>query len=237
MKNDQKTICVIPARRGSKRVKLKNIVKICGQPVIAYSILAAKKSRLFDAVYVATEDKEIAAIAKKYGATIPCLVPKKLTGDLVPSWKPCVYLVDYLQKEENKHYQNLVCLQPTSILRTGSDIRRSLKLFLQKQYDFLISATPVDPHFFHWAVIQDKKNQQWHMYFKNKYLKDRHELPDVYRPDGSLKIAKIAKLKKYRSFFGPNLGVALMPAERSIHIASELDLRLATLFLKDYAKK
>lgn len=217
-------ICVIPARRGSKRLRLKNILPIHRKPVIAYSIIEAAK--VFDDVYVATEDKEIQKIALKYGAKVPFLVPKKLAGDKVPSWEPCVYLLEKLEQD----FDTLVCLQPTSVLKKAKDIKDGLKIFLKEKRDFLVSVTPIDPHYFHWAMQEKKKD--WEMYFKLKYMKDRHELPPVFRPNGAIKIAKVDKLKKYGHFFGKNLGVSFMPEERSIHIMSDFDMKVAALMLK-----
>ena len=231
MKVLKDTICVIPARRGSKRLRLKNLRKVNGEPLIAYSIIEAKKTKLFDVVYVATEDREIAAVARKYGALVPTLVPKKLCGDRQPSWKPCVYLIDYLKKTEDREYENLVCLQPTSVLKKSIDIEDGVKKFKKKAHDFLVSVTPIDPHYFHWAVVPKKGSNAWAMYFGKKYMKERRLLPHVYRPNGAIKIANITALKKHKNFFGPNLGVSMMPEERSLHVINESDLKIASTLL------
>lgn len=64
-------ICVIPARGGSKRIKKKNIKNFFGKPIIAWSIKKAIASKCFDKIIVSTDDKEIASVAKKYGAEVP----------------------------------------------------------------------------------------------------------------------------------------------------------------------
>lgn len=220
-----KTICVIPARRGSKRLPLKNLALVKGKPLIAYSIIEALASKLFDHVYVATEDPEIAKVAKSYGAMVPFLVSPSLTGDSSPSWEPCLYLADQLAKEGRK-FESLLCLQPNSPLRKSSDIIEGMKAFEEGGYDYLVSVTPVDPHYFHWAVVEggDKK---WTMYFGKQFLKDGNELPLVFRPNGAIKIAKIEKLRADKSFFGTNLGVSHMPEERSLYVIAATDLKIA----------
>ena len=85
-------ICTIPARGGSKRLLRKNVRDLAGKPLIAYSIQSALESRLFDQVYVCTEDEEIARTAIQFGATVPELVPLELCGDLVASHIPCQYI-------------------------------------------------------------------------------------------------------------------------------------------------
>ena len=67
------TIAIITARGGSKRIPQKNIKEFCGKPIIAYSILAAIKSGIFDEVLVSTDSNEIASIAIEYGAKVPFL--------------------------------------------------------------------------------------------------------------------------------------------------------------------
>ena len=74
-------ICVIPARGGSKRLPRKNIKSFHGKPLIAWSIQAAISSRLFDEVFVSTDDVEIASVAKAYGAKVPFLRPRHLASD------------------------------------------------------------------------------------------------------------------------------------------------------------
>ena len=231
MKVLKDTICVIPARRGSKRLRLKNLRKVNGEPLIAYSIIEAKKTKLFDVVYVATEDREIAAVARKYGAIVPTLVPKKLCGDRQPSWKPCMYLIDHLKKTEGREYEDLVCLQPTSVLKKSVDIEDGVKKFKGGAHDFLVSVTPIDPHYFHWAVTPKKGGKNWQLYFGTQFMKDRHWLPQVYRPNGAIKIANIKALIKHKNFFGPNLGVSMMPEERSLHVISETDLKIVSTLL------
>ena len=76
-----KNICLIPARGGSKRIPRKNIKNFHGQPLIYWSIKAAKSSDLFDDIYVSTDDLEIATIAEKHGAKIPFIRPKEISND------------------------------------------------------------------------------------------------------------------------------------------------------------
>ena len=74
-------IAIIPARGGSKRIPKKNIKEFSGKPIIAWSIEAAKKCKMFDRIIVSTDDYEIAAIAKQYGADVPFMRPKHLADD------------------------------------------------------------------------------------------------------------------------------------------------------------
>ncbi|MSR71059.1 MAG: acylneuraminate cytidylyltransferase family protein [Candidatus Taylorbacteria bacterium] len=227
-------ICVIPARAGSKRFPGKNLAVLAGKPLVAHTIITALESKLFEKVYVATESKEIADVAEKYGATVPTFVPANLCGDENPSWDSCVYLVDYVNKTLGKDFKNLLCLQPTSPLRNVDDIKGAVKAFGEGKFDFLVSVTPIDPHFFHWAMIENKKGEksEWEMYFRKKYLNNKPDSFPTFRPNGAIKIANIEKLMVEKSFFGLNLGVVHMSDSRALHIINPTDLIIAEALLK-----
>jgi CMP-N,N'-diacetyllegionaminic acid synthase len=222
-------ICTIPARGGSKRLPRKNVRELAGKPLIAYSIEAALETRLFDQVYVCTEDAEIARVATQFGASVPELVPEELCGDLVASHIPCQYVASRLSA--NGEIDSLLCLQPSSPLRNAQDIRDAVEKFSEGPFDFVVSVTPVDPHDFHWAVVPGE-GMYWRMFFGTQYLKERPLLPPVYRPNGSIKIAKLNALAATGNFFGERMGVIETPMERSVHVAIEFDLKLCETILK-----
>lgn len=221
-------ICTIPARGGSKRLPRKNLRELAGKPLIAYSIEAALNSGLFDKVYVCTEDEQIAEAAMKFGATVPELVPAELCGDLVASHIPCQYIA---AREATPEQDSLMCLQPSSPLRSTQDIRDAVAKFSEGQFDFVVSVTPIDPHDFHWAVVPGE-GLNWKMFFGTQYLQERPLLPAVYRPNGSIKVAKLSVLAATGSFFGEKLGVVETPQERSVHVAVEFDLKLCETVLR-----
>ena len=219
--------CVIPARLGSKRIPRKNLRLIAGRPLIAHSIDSALSSSLFDTVYVCTESEEIARAAATYGAEAG-LVAEDLCTDLVPSWKPCVALVDRLNRE-GAHFGDLLCLQPTSPLRSVQDIERGVRAFYEQDCDFVVSVTEIDPHYFHWALEEDGS---WRMAFGDEYMIERPLLPRRYRPNGSIKVAKLDALKRVGHFFGKSLRCVQTPEERSVHVGVELELQFADFLLQ-----
>jgi len=222
-------ICTIPARGGSKRLLRKNLRELAGKPLIAYTIESAHASELFDQVYVCTEDEEIARVAKQFGASVPQLVPEDLCGDLVASHVPCQYVAGRVP--EHSQIDALLCLQPSSPLRSGQDIRDAVDRFRGGDFDFVVSVTPIDPHDFHWAVVPGE-GDYWKMFFGTQYHKERPMLPPVYRPNGSIKIAKLSALAATGNFFGERLGVIETPLERSVHVALEFDLKLCETMMK-----
>jgi len=96
-------ICVIPARGGSKRIPRKNIKDFLGKPLIAYSIEAAIKSKLFQRVIVSTDNENIAVIAEKYGAEIPFIRPHDLSDDFTGTADVVNHAVNYFENLGEKH--------------------------------------------------------------------------------------------------------------------------------------
>lgn len=216
---------IIPARGGSKRLLRKNLVALKDEPLIGYTIRAALAARLPN-VIVATEDDEIAGVAARHGADV-ARVPNELTEDLVASWVPCAHV---MHERGAKAEDVLLCLQPSSPLRSSQDISASIGRYRQEEHDFLVSATPIDPHYFHWALQESESG--WQMYFGDRYLVERPLLPPVYRPNGAIKIARLDALERQQNFFGPSLAVYEMPEERSVHVATSFDLAVCEAVLE-----
>lgn len=211
----------IPARGGSKRLLRKNLYNLNNMPMIAYTIDSALKAGLSDRVYVCTEDDEIAEVAEKYGAEV-FKISEEMTGDLVSSTVPCLALYDHLV-QDGQEFEYIFNLQPTSPLRSSDDIVKSFSAIQNTGSDFLVSTTEIDPHYFHWALIE--KETEWRMYFEKKYLMERPLLPKVHRPNGAIKLARAEKLKQTGNFFGEKLTTYNMPDSRSIHVATLFDVQ------------
>jgi len=225
-------LCVIPARRGSKRLPHKNLQLLDGKPMLSYTIAAALGSGVFDRVYVSTEDQEIARAAEATGAT-PHSRPIELAGDLVSVTEVCLEVEQSLRSRGDA-YNAIVCLQPSSPLRNSDDVRVSWELFVASGADYLVSITPIDPHYFHWAVHETP--QGWEMYFGDKFMLERPLLPPVFRPNGAIKIALTRALRATRNFFGKSLKVYEMPEDRSVHVAERFDFEVAEHLLRTRSK-
>ena len=95
----KKLICIIPARKGSKGLKNKNIKKLRNIPLIAWSILTAKKCKLIDELIVSTDSIEISKIAKKYGAKVPFIRPKKLANDKSSTFSVLKHAINFYKNK------------------------------------------------------------------------------------------------------------------------------------------
>jgi CMP-N-acetylneuraminic acid synthetase len=123
-------LAIIPARGGSKGIPRKNIVDLCGKPLIAYSIEAALKSSTITKVVVSTEDEEIADVSKAYGAEVPFLRPRKLAGDRCNVGDAIKYTLEQL-KQYGFLPHALVQLYPTHPFRNP----RLLNLLTAKLFE------------------------------------------------------------------------------------------------------
>jgi N-acylneuraminate cytidylyltransferase len=124
----KKIIALIPARSGSKRIPDKNIKVLNGHPLIAYSIRAAIDSAIFDDVVCVTDSEKYASIARYYGAEVPSLRPKKISGDKSPDIDWVKWILLFFEKQ-NRNYDLFSILRPTSPFRLPSTIQAALNLF------------------------------------------------------------------------------------------------------------
>jgi CMP-N,N'-diacetyllegionaminic acid synthase len=138
---NNKILCIIPARCGSKGIRKKNIIDICGLPLIAYSIADAcklKQEGLISNVIVSTDCDEIANIAKKYGASVPFLRPDELSGDDAKSIDFILHAIDYFE-QKGESCDSVLLLQPTSPIRGFDVLKASIDMFNESDEDSLIS--------------------------------------------------------------------------------------------------
>jgi N-acylneuraminate cytidylyltransferase len=133
----KKIIAVITARKGSKRIKNKNIINFFGKPLIAYSITTAKKSNLFSKVFVSTDSLKIKKIAEEYGAEIPFLRKKKLSDDFSGTSE---VVADFIKKMNYENYI-ICCIYPTAPLMRKKDLKKGLNLMSSNNYTFSANTT------------------------------------------------------------------------------------------------
>jgi N-acylneuraminate cytidylyltransferase len=135
-----KTIAIIPARSGSKRIPNKNIKLFFGKPIIAYSINTACASGLFERVIVSTDSPEIARISTMYGAEVPFLRPKELSDDHTPI-RPVVNHAINMIAAANEPPEFICCLYATAPFLQPEDLKAAFKILNKTQCDFVISVT------------------------------------------------------------------------------------------------
>ncbi len=125
-------LAIIPARGGSKGIPRKNIRSFYGYPLIAWSIAAAKQSTLVTRVIVSTDDDEIAAVARAWGAETPFLRPAEFAQDKTTDLPVFVHALQWLAENEKYHPEIVVQLRPTSPIRPQGLVDSALRTLLQR---------------------------------------------------------------------------------------------------------
>ncbi len=132
-----KTIAIITARGGSKRIPRKNIKEFCGEPIINYSIKAAINSGIFDEVMVSTDDDEIAEIARNAGANVPFMRSEKTANDFATT-ADVLFEVFEKYKELGKEYKYACCLYPTAPFVTPQKLLEGFEMISKNNVDSVI---------------------------------------------------------------------------------------------------
>jgi CMP-N-acetylneuraminic acid synthetase len=217
-----KRIAIIPARSGSKGLKDKNIIDLCGKPLIAYSIEAALETNLFDHVIVSTDSEHYAEIAQQYGAEV------MMRGEALSNDKATTFMVleDILKNRLLESIDYFVLLQPTSPLRTSKHITEAIEKFESKieHFDFLVSMKEAE----HAKVLVNPIDYDESLkYFDTDFSNYRRQGYKDYSPNGAIFIAKPDSYLKQKHFFGAKALSYIMSAEDSVDIDGALDLVVA----------
>jgi len=191
-----RSIALIPARSGSKRIKDKNTLRLNGHPLMAYTIRSAIDSKIFDRVICVTDSLKYLKIAKKYGAEVPYLRPKEISGDKSPDIKWVKWMMKKLNK--NNKYDIFSILRPTNPLRDEKVIKRAYKKFFQKKNcDSLRAVDLCKQHPFKMWKLKGKymvpliKSQKKIPFHSRQYA----QLPKIYTQNASIEIAWTKVLK------------------------------------------
>lgn len=222
-----KRIAIIPARSGSKGLKDKNIIDLCGKPLIAYSIEAALETGLFDHVIVSTDSEHYAEIAQHYGAEV------MMRGEALSNDKATTFMVleDILKNRLQESIDYFVLLQPTSPLRTSKHITEAIEKFEAKieNFDFLVSMKEAEHAKVLVNPIDDDESLK---YFDTDFSNYRRQGYKDYSPNGAIFIAKPDSYLEQKHFFGAKALSYIMSAEDSVDIDGALDLVVANAIMK-----
>ena len=218
-------LALIPARGGSKGIPRKNIKKLCGKPLIAWSIEAAQKSKYIDRIIISTEDQEIADVARSCGAEVPFMRPHTLAQDDTPGIAPVLHALEKFPRIEQ-----ILLLQPTSPLRTADDIDGIVNKCQERHTPAAVS------------VYESSKHPNW-MFFcgedeklspftDNPISTRRQDLTKVFALNGALYLANAQWLIQTESFISPETLGYVMPPERSADIDTLLDWEWLEFLMK-----
>jgi N-acylneuraminate cytidylyltransferase len=232
-------LAVIPARGGSKGIPRKNIKEIAGRPLIAWMIGASRTSRLVSRTIVSTEDEEIAAVAKSYGAEVPFLRPRDMAQDLSTDVEFLTHALTTLREQEHYEPDIILRLPPTSPLCTGAHIDTGIETLLAD--DSLDAVRPIHEAPKHpyklWKIAADGRHLEPFLSKELTGFDEPHNLPrqlfpKVYVHTGAMDVMRVRTVLEQKSTSGRRLGFFLMDPGSSVNIDSPLDFEIAEILLK-----
>jgi len=196
MYKNLKPVCIIPARSGSKRLKNKNILKIGGIPMIGHVIKIARSSNLFSKIVVSTNSRKIANISKNYGAEVPYLRKKKLSGSFVTTKK---VLIDCIQKLKLKNTNYFFCIIPTAVLIKKDDLVKAFKIIKLTKASSLIAVIDNKSllRSLEYKIKTQKLKFKWKKY--SSYISQK--LPKLYSDTGTFYIFKTKNYLNSKEIF------------------------------------
>jgi CMP-N-acetylneuraminic acid synthetase len=236
---EKKTVLVVvPARGGSKGVKLKNIRTINGVPLVALVGQVVKELSYVDRVVVSTDHPEIAAIARGAGLDAPFMRPEELSGDFVGDWAVLNHALGECERLDGRQYEVVVMLQPTSPFRKPHHVTAAVEKLIKGRYDavWTVSETDSKAHPLKQLVIRDDMLDYYDP--AGATIIARQQLNPVYYRNGmAYAITRDCIIKK-KSIKGDKTSFVLID-EPMVDIDTEFDFKLAEFVLqqKDYPKK
>ena len=199
MVNSYKSIAIIPARGGSKRIPNKNIRLFNNYPIIKYSIDAAIKSGCFQDVIVSTDSEQIAEIAIKYGASVPFFRSKNNSDDFATTADPLIEVLNNLENI-NKIYQSLCCIYPTAPFVTEKKILNAMDLLqLNKtKADAVLPVTEFSYPILRSLVINDGNIA---MKWPENYNKRSQDFEKFYHDAGQYYCLYVESFRKQKTLY------------------------------------
>lgn len=227
-----RTLAIIAARGGSKRLPRKNVLDLGGKPLIAWTIEAALECPFINEVMVTTDDDEIAEIAKRYGAAVPFMRPSELAGDTATSFDAIKHAIDFYRAKLDKEFDFVVLLQPTSPLRSSQHISEAFELLVKRNADAVISVCEVDHSPLWMNTLPADHSLGGFLRDEVKAVRSQ-ELPKNYRLNGAIYICRTSCLLEERTFFiSNNIFAYIMSKDTSIDIDDSFDFKMAKCLLE-----
>lgn len=226
-----KSVALIPARGGSKRLPRKNALPFLGKPMMAYSIEAALQSGLFERVVVSTEDAEFAAIAREYGAEVDDR-PPGLAGDKDTVASVCQ---DYLKREEEagRSYDMLCVLYATAPMRGSADVKAVYDLIEPGVCHYALAVTEyAQPP--HQALKRVSEEGDISPMWPELVAKRSDSLPDLLVDNGSTYCVMVEDFKQSGKFYDDTMRGHMMPRWKSVDMDTAEDFEISEFYARKY---
>lgn len=221
-------LAVIPARGGSKRIPRKNIRSFAGKPMIGWSIEAALSSRCFNHVIVSTDDKEVADVARTFGADVPFLRPAHLADDHTGTIPVMVHAINWFGRHHGIP-EEVCCIYATAPFIQPRDLRYGIELMIESEADYAFSVTsfgfPIQRAL---RITSDNRVEM----FSPEYFESRsQDLEEAYHDAGQFYWGKSEAWLAEKPFFSSCSIPVFLPRHRVQDIDTQEDwLRAELMF-------
>ncbi len=224
------------ARGGSKGVPGKNIRALAGKPLIAYAIEAGSGVSLIDRLIVSTDDEEIAALARKYGAEVPFVRPAALAADDSPELLSWQHALKAIQEQSGQMIDVLVSIPTTSPLRSVEDVERCLLTLLEGDADIVVTVKEAERNpYFNMLTVAENGDAKLLMP-SPRALTHRQNVPAVYDMTTVAYAARTSYILNASSLLEGKVKAIVVPQERALDIDSMIDFEMAEFLLAKRGK-
>lgn len=232
MIQSQKVLAIIPARGGSKGILGKNIRRMGGKPLIAWTINAANESAYIDRTILSSDDRGIIEVAKRLGCDVPFVRPGELATDESGTAGAILHAVNTIEEQ----FDYIVVLQPTSPLRSAEDIDNCIRVCIEKKALSCVSVSKADKSPY-WMYSVDTDGKMTPVIDTADKPSRRQDLPVAYTLNGAVYVIKVENFIKTMAFIDQETVAYIMPKERSIDIDTEFDILIFEALLQQGKEK
>ncbi|MBR0780589.1 acylneuraminate cytidylyltransferase family protein [Bradyrhizobium iriomotense] len=224
----RKTLAVIAARGGSKGIPHKNLLDLCGKPLIAWTVEQARAAQGVDVVAVSSDSDRILEVAEAAGA-VGVRRPDDISGDLASSESAWLHALEAVDERMGR-FERIVALQATSPIREPGDIEAALATFDREQLDSLLSVCEVEDYF-NWRIGQNGPEPINYDY-RNRRM--RQQIETRYLENGSFYVLIPSLLREQNNRLGGKIGFHVMERHKMFQIDRPEDVKLCGAIMRSY---
>jgi len=222
----EKVIAIILARGGSKGIPRKNVLEFSGHPLVAWSVIQAKRSKEIDEVYISSDSDEILMIAENYGAK-RIKRPDKYSGDTSKSEEAILHALDVLGSDQ----EIIIMLEPTAPLRRPDDLSAAVRMFRDERWDSCFSGAALQD-FLIWKKKESGELESINYDYKKQGPRQLRE-PD-YVENGAIYMFRPKIMQLYKNRFGGKIGIFPNEFWQSFEIDEPSDWNFVELIFNNY---
>jgi pseudaminic acid cytidylyltransferase len=201
-------VAIIPARGGSTRIPDKNIRSFAGEPMISYTIAAAKAAKVFDKIIVSTDSRRIAKIAEEHGAEVPFMRSRELSDDHTPTAPVILHALQWLC-DYDKPAKYACCIYATAPFVRAEFIKKGYEILLKYGVSSVFSVTTFPFPIFRALRITEKGNLE--MFWPEYELTRHQDLPEAYHDAGQFYWLKVDSFLKSKRLYSSDAMPVILP--------------------------